>query len=102
MPVVPVLPLSTAFLGHTAKTVLGLSTDIWLLTVVAQNGEKEKGIRDYLQRCSRTSGSVNVNQAAFQRCSIYSAVETNNEKLVQLFTQYEGDVNCITSYEDCH
>jgi hypothetical protein len=69
--------LSTAFLGHAKSTsVLGLSTD-------TQNGEKEKDIRDYLQRCSRTSGSVNVNQA-----TTMPWFETNNEKLVQLFTQY--------------
>lgn len=85
--------------------------DIRLLTAMAQNGEKEKVIRDYLQRCSRTHGSVNVNQdievfldnqpvGVFP--AMFYAVETNNEKLVQLFTQYGGNVNCFATYKNCH
>jgi hypothetical protein len=33
---------------------------------------------------------------------MFYAVETNDEKLVQLFTQYGGEVNCFASYKDCH
>ena len=77
--------------------------DIRLLTAAVQKGEeKEDKVRDYLQRCSKIPGFVNMNETVEGFPVMFYAAETNNEKMVQLFTQYGGDVNCFARYQSCH
>lgn len=76
--------------------------DISQLACAIQQGEDEDRIRDYLQRCSKYSGSVNVNSTVQKFPAMFYAVETNKNKLVQALAQYGGDVNCYAAFQGCH
>jgi hypothetical protein len=76
--------------------------DILHLVSAVQNGEMEDEVGDYLQRCDQPPGSVNVNRKVGDFPAIFYAVEQNNEKMVQLFTRFGGDVRCFASYQNCH
>lgn len=76
--------------------------DIQALIYSIQRGAKAEQVKVYLERCSKSGGSVDVNRSVEKFPAMFYAVESNKERLVRIFVQYGGDMKCLATYRDCH